>query len=74
MAKPVFGVSDSNQSPQLQKLARNFTCSKFRYDTFQKANNKGADQTAQAGLRLCLSQDRFSQIEAHMITLISGQK
>ena len=24
----------------------NFTCSKFSYDTFQKANNKGADQTA----------------------------
>ena len=37
--KPVFGVyrteQDSNQSPQLQ----------FRYDTLQKANNKGADQT-----------------------------
>ena len=25
---------------------QNFACSKFRYDTFQKANNKGADQSA----------------------------
>ena len=37
----------SNRSPQLQRLARklNFTCSKFTYDTFQKRNNKVADQT-----------------------------
>ena len=38
------------------------------YDTFQKANNKGAD--AQAGLRLCCLQtpeDKFSRIEAHLI-------
>ena len=44
VTKPVFGVStkrDSNQSPQL----RNFACSKFRFDTFQKAINKGADQS-----------------------------
>ena len=33
----------------------NFTCSKFRY-TFQKANNKGGDQTAKAGLPLYCSQ------------------
>ena len=26
---------DSNQSPQLQNLARKFACSKFRFDTFQ---------------------------------------
>ena len=40
---------DLNQSPQLQRLARNwiFACSKSRYDTFQKANNEGADQSAQ---------------------------
>ena len=44
------------------------------FDTFQKANNKGADQTvdaqAQAGLRLCCSQtteDRFSHVAAHFI-------
>ena len=42
-------MRDSNQSPQLHKLA----CSKFKYDTFQNANNKGTD--AQAGLRLCFS-------------------
>ena len=29
------------------------TCSKFRYGTFHKLNNKDADQDAQAGLRLC---------------------
>ena len=37
---------DSNQSPQLQKLARkkcNFATSKFIYDNFKKANIKGAD-------------------------------
>ena len=31
----------------------NFTCSRCRYDTFQQANNKGADQ---AVLHLCCSQ------------------
>ena len=43
----------------------NFTCSKFTYKTFRKANNIGADQTVQAGLRLCCSQtpeDRFSLV------------
>ena len=38
----------TSQSPQLQRLARkfNFMCSKFTYDydTFQKGNNKIADQ------------------------------
>ena len=39
---------DSKQSPLLRRLASNwnFACSKFRYDTFQLANHKGADQTA----------------------------
>ena len=47
---------DSNQSPQLQRLGKNwnFTCSKFTYDTFQKANNKGADQTAQMRWLVCI--------------------
>ena len=63
---------DSNQSPQLQRLARKskFACSKFRDGTFQNANYNGADQSAQAGLRLCCLQttkDRFSRVEAHMI-------
>ena len=45
----------SNQFPQLQRLARkfNFYCSKFTYDTFQKANNKGADQTVQMRGLVC---------------------
>ena len=48
--KPVFGVPkqlDSNQSPQLQGLARNlnFPCSTFGYDTFQIAKHKGADRS-----------------------------
>ena len=49
--KPVFGVSEKasfKPVPQLQRPARRlkFTCSMFTFDTFQNANNKGADQTA----------------------------
>ena len=44
---------DSNQSPQLERLARNFDGSKFRYDTFQKVNNKGADQSARMRRLVC---------------------
>ena len=45
----------SNQSPQLHRLARkfNFTCSKLIYDTFRKANNKDADQTARMRRLVC---------------------
>ena len=48
--KTFLGVSDkasSNESPQLQRLARKLKIarSNLRYDTFQKPNNKGADQT-----------------------------
>ena len=46
----------------------------LRYGTFQKANNKGADQTAQIsaqdGLRLCCwqpAEDRFSRLEAQIM-------
>ena len=43
--KPVFGVSDKVRlkpvsSATETSLKMNFTCSKFRYDTFQKANKK----------------------------------
>ena len=31
----------------------NFTCSKFTYDSFQNANNKGADQTAPMRRLVC---------------------
>ena len=31
----------------------NFTCAKFTYDIFQKANNKGADQTARMRRLVC---------------------
>ena len=49
--KPVFRVSnkrDSNLLPPLQRLARKLKFNKlqFRYDTFQKANIKGTDQSA----------------------------
>ena len=46
---------DSNQSPQLQRLARKlrFCLSKLRYGAFQKANNKGADQTARMRRLVC---------------------
>ena len=50
----------SNKSPQLQRRARNFTCSKLTYDTFQKANNKGADQTARMCRLVCACVDRKS--------------
>ena len=78
--KPVFRVlkkRGSNQSPQLHRQARNwnFACGKSRYDTSQKVNNKGADQTVQAGLHLCCSQspeDVFSGIEAHMISSMAN--
>ena len=39
----------SNQSPQL----RNFARSKFRYHTFLKANNNGADQSARMRRLVC---------------------
>ena len=32
---------------------QNFTCSKYRYDTFQKVNNKGVDQSAQMHRLVC---------------------
>ena len=32
----------------------NFSCSKFRYDTFQVANNKGVDRTAQMHMLVCV--------------------
>ena len=54
-----------------------FAGSKSRYDIFQNANNKGADQTAQAGLRLCCSQtpeNRFSRNEAQMVLEWSSTK
>ena len=49
-----------------------FIWRKFRYNTFQKANNKGADQTAQMPRLVCafvVSQtpkDRFSRVKAHI--------
>ena len=66
---------DSNQSPQLQRLARNFACSKPWYDILQRVNNKGANQSAPMRPRMrrlvCAfvvgnPKDRFSPVEAHM--------
>ena len=63
----------SNQSPQLQRLARKlkFPCSRFTYGAFQKANNNGADQTAQMRRLVCACylqypKGRFSRVEAHI--------
>ena len=51
VTKPVFQVSPKNEA-QTSLLSYkdkidnwNFACYKSRYDTLQKANNKGADQT-----------------------------
>ena len=77
--KPVFGVSDKvrlNQFRQLQKLARNITCSKFRYDTFQQGNNKGGSVCVDVQTGLCFvvadPEDRFSHVEALNVNSISG--
>ena len=50
MTKPVSGGVPQSQT-QISLLSYkdklenwNIPCSQFRYDTFQKANNKGADQ------------------------------
>ena len=56
--KPVLRVSekqDSNQSPQLQRPVRklNFCLYKSRYDTFQKANNKGTYQSVRMRRLVC---------------------
>ena len=76
MRKPVFGVSDTNQAVQLQKMARG---SKFRtwvveglYYPYSK--NKGADQLhsyCAADLHRCfrICKKRFSHNKAH-ITLM----
>ena len=50
--KPVFGVSDSDIQTSLLSYRDypknlNFAGGKYRYDTFQLTNNKGANQTAQ---------------------------
>ena len=71
---------DSNQPVQQQRQPRKIkislvaTSSKSRYDTLQYPNNKGADQTAQAGLHFCCSQtpeDRFSRVEVLVQTYVS---
>ena len=53
ITKPVFRVP--NHSPHEQGLVKewNVACSKFRYDAFQKANNNGADQSAQMCSVVC---------------------
>ena len=62
--KPVFGVSDKarrkpvSSATETSLKIENFACSKYRYDTFQQENNKGADQTVQAGLRLYCPQSQ----------------
>ena len=44
--KPVSAAADLLDN-------RNLSCSKFRYDAFRKANNKGADQTARMPRLVC---------------------
>ena len=57
--KPVFGVSDKASFKPVSSATEssfknsNFTCSKSTYDTFQIANNKGADQTAPMRRLVC---------------------
>ena len=50
----------------------NFTCSKVKNGSFQKANNKSADQTARMRRLVCACvvrkppEDRFSCVEAQL--------
>ena len=56
-------------SSQLQWLDRrwNLTCSKFyKYDTFQRANKKGADQTARVRRLVCAYVVRTSWIQVSL--------
>ena len=68
----------SNQSPQLQRLARKLKFSpvaSLDIILSQNVNKKDADQSAQAGLPLCFSQphkDRFSRDEAHLMLSFIG--
>ena len=57
---------------QTSLLSYSFACSKFRYDTFQKANNKAADHYAQAGLRLCCSQKPRRQVFSCQALIITS--
>ena len=58
--KPVFGVSSKasfkpvSSATETSWKIENFTSSKFTYGTFQKANNKGADQTARMRRLVCV--------------------
>ena len=78
--KPVFGVSEKVKPKPACSATE--TSSKFRYDTFQRANNNGIDQTmwmgkmvctlvvcmdAQAGLRLYCSQTPKAGFLTHFI-------
>ena len=52
--KPVFGVSDKAKFKPVFYLENwNFAFSKLRYDTYRKANNKGADLSARMRRQVC---------------------
>ena len=53
------------QSTLLAGLLNLFKCLFNRY-TIQRANNRGADQTAQMPLLLANPKDRFSRLEAQL--------
>ena len=54
--KSVFGVSEKvilKPVSSVTGTSCNFACSKFGYDTFQNAKNKGADQSARMRRLVC---------------------
>ena len=59
MTKPVFGVSEKvSFKPETSlKYEISLVVSLYRYDTFQYANNKGADQSAQMHRLVCVFVD-----------------
>ena len=65
-----LGVTSFRQR-ETQTSFLSFSCGKFRYNTFQKANDKGSDQPAQmcrlvSPFFVHKPEDRFSLIEAHI--------
>ena len=75
--KPVFRVSVNLRGTQISLLIYRdqlehwkFACSKFRYDTFPKVNNKVAVQSARMRSLVCAfavhKQQSFSHVEAYI--------
>ena len=66
----VTQTSHLSYRDQLEKWK--LTSTKFSYDTFQRVNNKGTDQSAQMHRLICIfvvtnPEDRFSNVKSHIM-------